>query len=82
MKPRTPKAVKAWMNRVDEVERSYIEQMKIKDPRHGMWVYRRISTGMIWDGEKLVISGLAQREMRGKECLFNEFPEGYRYHKN
>ncbi len=82
MKPRTPKAVKAWMNRVDEAERAYIEQKKIKDTRPGMWVYRKISTGMTWDGEELVISRLAQRELRGKEYLFDEFPEGYRYHKN
>jgi hypothetical protein len=82
MKPRTPKAVKAWMNKVDEAERAYIAQMKIKDPRPGMWVYRRISTGLIWDGEKLEISKCAQRELRDKEYLFDEFPEGYNYQKN
>ena len=74
MKPRTPKAVKAWMNRVDEAEREICT--KNKEP------YRKISNGLQWNGDVLIISGCAQYSMRDKEYLFDEFPRGYNYQKN
>ena len=75
---RTPKLVKECINKLDDTHRTYIEGMKIKEPKSG-WRYSRISTGLKWNGSELVISGLAQKELRAYSNLLSEFPKEYKF---
>jgi len=70
-KMRMPKSVKAWTLKVDKAERELCKQNKVP--------YRKISNGLLWKDDVLVVSGCAQVEMRDKKNLYDEFPSEYKY---